>query len=139
MRALTTSDVEYIALVLARQWMEWDEPIPDFELRQPGRLEACLAAPFQTFDGQELYPRSIDKIAALFYFMIKDHPFENGNKRLAVTAMLVALHTDNRWLDVGPNELYEFAKIIASSPASHKDEVMGIITDFLSGHLISWP
>jgi death-on-curing protein len=126
MRALTTSDVEYIALVLARQWMEWDEPIPDFELRQPGRLEACLAA-------------SIDKIAALFYFMIKDHPFENGNKRLAVTAMLVALHTDNRWLDVGPNELYEFAKIIASSPASHKDEVMGIITDFLSGHLISWP
>jgi death-on-curing protein len=51
-------------------------------LRDPGRL-AALAAPFQTFEGKDLYPHLIQKAAALAFGIIQGHPFLDGNKRTA--------------------------------------------------------
>jgi len=56
-----------------------------------GALEAALAAPRMTFEGDELYPLVADKAAALAYALILNHPFLDGNKRTGHAAMEVFL------------------------------------------------
>jgi len=88
MKIVTVKDVEYIAFKLAREMLSFDEPIPDFSTRFPNVLESCLAVPFQSFSGKSLYPTLISKAAMLFYLLIKNHPFQNGNKRIAIEKFL---------------------------------------------------
>ena len=52
-------------------------------IRDKGALESAINRPYQTFDGQELYPSPIDKAAAIFESIISNHPFIDGNKRTA--------------------------------------------------------
>ena len=61
------------------------------EIRDDGLLESAINAPFQTFDGQELYPSLLEKATRLGYGLIKNHPFVDGNKRIGTHAMLVFL------------------------------------------------
>lgn len=71
----------------------------------------------------------------LFYLMIKNHPFENGNKRIAMTTLLTFLYANNKWLKADTQELYNFTKWIAESPAQFKDEVVKAIEKFLKSHI----
>ncbi|MEP1096365.1 MAG: type II toxin-antitoxin system death-on-curing family toxin, partial [Cyclobacteriaceae bacterium] len=50
-------------------------------IRDKALLLSALNRPFQTFDGNELYPTVIDKAAAILESIIKNHPFIDGNKR----------------------------------------------------------
>jgi death-on-curing protein len=52
-------------------------------IRDRGTLESALGRPFQTFDGEDLYPNPVDKAAAIFESIISNHPFVDGNKRTA--------------------------------------------------------
>ncbi len=54
-------------------------------------LEAALARPFSTFDGNDLYDTVIDKAAALFESLIISHPFVDGNKRVSYVLMRLLL------------------------------------------------
>jgi death on curing protein len=135
-RRLSVNEVQQIAFELAKQMMEWDEPIPPFETRFSGKLESCLAAPFQTFDRKSLYPSFEEKAAMLFYLMIKNHPFANGNKRLAVTTLLCFLHANGKWLRAGHEPLYELALMVAKSDPHYKDEFVTIIRKFLKRYLV---
>ena len=60
-------------------------------LRDEKLLDMSVNAPFQTFDGFDLYPTLIDKAAHLTYSLIKNHPFLDGNKRVGVTVMIIFL------------------------------------------------
>lgn len=130
-KKLGVADVEYAAFKLAKRMMEWDEPIPPFETRFPEKLEGAINAPFQTFAGESLYRGVFAKAAALFYFMIKDHPFQNGNKRIAVTTLLYFLFSNGWWVSVSNDTLYEFAKSVAKSDPLLKDAVLKMIEGFL--------
>jgi len=130
-RQLTIEHVEELAHVLARRIMSWDEPIPDFGSRFPNILESCLNTPFQTFAKKDLYPRLEDKAAILFYLLIKNHPFQNGNKRVAVTSLLVFLYINGRWLKTSPDEIYRLAVWVAESMPVTKDGVIRAIDDFI--------
>lgn len=134
-RPITILEVEYIAYDLAKKLMEWDEPIPAFGTRYPGRLESCLAQPFQTYGRKLLYKGLTGKAAVLFYLMTKNHPFENGNKRIAVATLLYFLMTNNKWLKTSNISLYEFAKEVAASDPRDKDSAIARITEFLKEHL----
>jgi death-on-curing protein len=136
---LTVAHVQEIAHALAVQTMGWDEPIPPFETRFPYVLESCVAMPFQTFDGKLLYRGLLEKAAALFYLLIKDHPFQNGNKRLAVTATLVFLLLNGHWLALDQKALYNFAVWVASSDPAVKDDVQSAIARFFGKHLVKVP
>lgn len=126
-----------MAFILAKKMMEYNEPIPDFSTRFPNVLERCLLAPFQTFGGKLLYRGLAEKASALFYFLIKDHPFQNGNKRIAFTTLLAFLYKNNkRWLAVDGQEFYNFAVWVAQSPSDFKEEVMISITKFIKRHLV---
>jgi death-on-curing protein len=60
-------------------------------LRDANLLDMSVNAPFQTFDGIDLYPNLIDKASHLAYSLIKNHAFLDGNKRVGVTVLLVFL------------------------------------------------
>jgi death-on-curing family protein len=128
---LTIEHVDQLAHRLAREIMSWDEPIPDFGTRFPNILESCLSTPFQTFSKRDLYPRLEDKAAMLFYLLIKNHPFENGNKRVAVTSLLVFLHLNGHWLESPPDDLYRMAVWVAESLPVAKEGVCIAISDFI--------
>ena len=136
-KILTIKEVEFIAHSLAKKYMIWDEPIPDFATRFPNILESCLLVPFQTFDGKDLYRGIIEKASILFYLMVKNHPFQNGNKRLAVTTMLVFLNKNKKWLKVDNQALYNFAIWVAQSPPEFKDQVVSAINKFIRINIVS--
>lgn len=135
MKKLTVKEVEYIAFRLAQEILSFNEPIPDFSTRFPNTLESCLATPFQSFTGKSFYPGLVDKASILFYLMIKNHPFQNGNKRIAMTTLFVFLYKNRKWLKADTQELYNFTIWVAQSPAKFKDETVRAIKKFLSGHL----
>ena len=60
-------------------------------VRDEGLLESALESPFQTFDGQDLYPSIIQKAARIGYSLVSNHPFIDGNKRIGIHIMLVFL------------------------------------------------
>ncbi len=136
MKIVTVADIEYLAHKLAKQMMEWDEPIPDFGTRFPNILESCVRVPFQTFDKKSLYSGLKGKSAILFYLMIKNHPFQNGNKRIAVTTLLIFLWKNKKWLKTSNQELYNFAVWVAQSPPKVKSQVVGAIEKFISDCIV---
>jgi death-on-curing family protein len=136
MKTITLQEVEYIAFKLAREKMSFDEPIPDFSSRFPHVLESCLAVPFQKFSGKSLYPTLVSKAAMLFYLLIKNHPFQNGNKRIAMTTLFVFLYRNGKWLEVDTQELYNFTVWVAQSPRTVKDETVKATEKFLKTHLV---
>jgi len=139
MKQVTVLEVEYLAYSLAREFMTWNEPIPDFGSRFPNILESCLATPFQTFSGNLLYGGLIKKASILFYLMVKNHPFKNGNKRIATTTLLLFLSKNNKWVNVDPAQLYRFARWVAESDPKVKDAVVAAIEKFLTVYVIPFP
>jgi death on curing protein len=139
MKYVTLQEVEYLAYRLAKKLMSWDEPIPEFGSRFPNILESCLATPFQVFSGQSLYPGLVSRAAILFYLMIKNHPFKNGNKRIATVTLFLFLYKNNKWLRVDNIQLYRFAKWVAESDSTVKDATIQAIEKFLTLFLIKYP
>jgi death on curing protein len=135
-RPLNVKEVKYVAFWIAKKLMDFDEPIPDFSTRIPGTLESCLKTPFQDFNQKPLYPTLVKKAAILFYLMVKNHPFENGNKRIAITTLLNFLFKNKKWLRVDPAGLYDFAVWVAKSPAKEKKRVVRKTEKFIEEHLI---
>jgi death on curing protein len=122
---------------LAAQSMWGDaEPIPPFDTRFPGRLESCLETPRQTFGGQDLYPRLVEQAAILFYLLNKNHPFANGNKRIALTGLLVFLFLNGRWIAAGQEEMFDLAMNVAASPAGERNAVLASIRQFIENHMV---
>jgi len=134
-KSLNLEEIKYLAHRLAINTMSWDEPIPKFETRFPNVLESCIATPFLKFERRNLYPGLAGKGAALFYLLIKNHPFQNGNKRLAVTSLLVFLYKNSKWLKADGKELYNLAVWIAESPPMAKDQMLTVIANFIKKHL----
>jgi len=137
MKIITVKEGEYIAHRLAQEMLAFNEPIPDFSTRFPNILESCLATPFQSFSKKSLYPTLISKASILFYLMIKNHPFQNGNKRIAMTTLLFFLHKNKKWIRVDTQELYNFTVWIAQSPRDVKEEMVKAIDKFLKKHLVN--
>ncbi|MEW5895055.1 MAG: type II toxin-antitoxin system death-on-curing family toxin [Candidatus Omnitrophota bacterium] len=133
---LTLKEVEYIAFSLAQETLSFNEPIPDFFTRYPNRLESCISVPFQTFDKKDLYKSLYAKASVIFYLMNKNHPFQNGNKRLAMTTLFVFLAMNKKWLKVDVQELYNFAVWVAASPTIAKEEVINTIQKFIKRYVV---
>jgi len=137
MQRITLAETEYVAYSLAKKLLEWNEPIPDFGTRFPTVLERCLISPFQRFNKKDLYPGLLPKASILFYFLIKNHPFQNGNKRIAMTTTFYFLYKNEKWLKVDNQELYNFAKWVAESNPKLKGETVAAIQKFFKTYMVS--
>jgi death-on-curing family protein len=137
LKKVSLSDIEEIDFVIATEKLSYKEPIPPFETRLPHKLESCLLTPFQKFDRKDLYPGLINKASILLYLLISDHPFLNGNKRIALITLLHFLLKNGKYLNVDTMTLYNFTVWIAQSPTEVKEQVVSGIKQFLRAHLIS--
>ncbi len=135
-KALSLAEIEFLAHSLAQELMSWNEPIPPFSTRFPHKLESCLVSPFQTFGRKPLYRSLLKKASVLFYLLIKNHPFQNGNKRIAVVSVLIFLKKNGKWLKVSNQELYNFSIWIAQSPPSVRKDTIDAIESFFTKYLI---
>lgn len=77
-------------------------------------LDSAINRPFQTFDKKDLYSTPIDKSAAIFQSLIINHPFIDGNKRIAYVLMRLILLQYNLDLRANQDEKYEFVLKAAS-------------------------
>lgn len=136
-RQLSLQEAEFIAHTLAVELMDSEnEPIPPFSTRYPGKLESCLAQPFQTFASKSLYPSFVEKASLLFYLITKNHCFENGNKRMAVTLTSLFCFVNKRWLDMDPTKLYKLACDVAESDPKHSDTEILRVAQIFKKHLV---
>jgi len=93
----------------------------DKGLRDRGLLESAVSAPFQTFGGQDLYPTLFDKAAQLLYGLNKNHSFVDGNKRIAVHAMLVFLLINDIRIEYTQSDIVTLSLAVADDKATPED------------------
>jgi death-on-curing protein len=132
---LTINDIRDICFALAQEFLTFDEPIPGFETRFPGKLEAILEIPQQGTQEGLLYPTLTKQAAVLFYSLTKEHPVLNGNKRLAVVSLLTFLYLNKHWMETDWKTLYGLTIFVANSDPRDRDNVLKTLEEFISNSL----
>ena len=92
-------------------------------VRDENLLDSALESPFQTFDGEELYPTLQAKAARLGYGLIKNHCMIDGNKRIGAHAMLVFLELNGVEIEYTQKDLYETVLAVADGNLDY-DELL---------------
>lgn len=126
------------AIIALRQMLaERKESTTLFGQERGDTLVGIIGSLYQTFGKHELYPSIEEKAAHLLYFIIKDHPFIDGNKRIASLLFLVFL-TRNSYLfrkngerKINDTALVALALLIAESEPKQKDVMIKLIMHFL--------
>ena len=88
-----------------------------FDLMNPPALHAALAAPRQDVFGEELHTGLPAKAAILFIRLIDNHPFYDGNKRIAVVALRLFLQRNSHALASSDEESLQLARQVATGHA----------------------
>ncbi len=78
-----------------------------------GKLESAVATPHHSMFGAELYPDLPSKAAALFYGLVRAHGFSDGNKRVALVALLELLARSGWQLHADDEAIYQFVMAAA--------------------------
>ncbi len=105
--------------------------------KQKGKLEGILAAVYQNVFGCEVYPSLEEKAAHLLYFLVKDHPFVDGCKRIAATLFLEFLNKNHiliidRNLRISNDALVAITILTAESLPKEKDVIINLIMNLIS-------
>jgi prophage maintenance system killer protein len=105
--------------------------------KEKGKVEGILAAVYQSvFDG-DVYPSLEEKAANLLYFMIKDHPYADGCKRIAASLFLEFLARNNALYKeeskiISDGALVAITLMIAESRPEEKDIMVNLVMNFLT-------
>jgi death-on-curing protein len=86
-----------------------------FELVNANGLLSALTTPFQRTFGAESFPTVLEKAAALTFLLIANHPFRDGNKRIAAAALSLFLERNGWCLRAAPRELEAFTMRLTRS------------------------
>ncbi|MDO8569265.1 MAG: virulence protein RhuM/Fic/DOC family protein [bacterium] len=101
-------------------------------------FKGVLKTIYQTFAGQELYGSLEEKAAHLLYFLIKDHPFSDGNKRIGSFLFILfldrnaMLYRKNREKKISDNTLVALALLIAESDPKEKEIMIALTTNLIA-------
>ena len=98
--------------------------------KEDGKLNGILVSIEQTAFGQELYSSSEEKAANLLYFLVKDHPFVDGCKRIAASLFIIYLYKNNI-CNISNGTLVSLVLLIAESKPEEKDIMIKIIMSIL--------
>ena len=96
-------------------------------IRDKGILDSAVNSPFMTFDGEDLYPTIQHKAAQLAFFIISNHPFIDGNKRIGLHVMLIFLELNGVTLKYTQNELTKIGLMLADGNMTVKDLLLWLI------------
>lgn len=96
-------------------------------IKDEGLLESALAAPFQSFQGRDLFPSIYQKAARLGFGLTVNHAFVDGNKRIGAHAMLVFLGLNDIHLKYSQTELADTFLGLASGSLQYEDLLLWIL------------
>ena len=104
--------------------------------KEKGKLEGIIATIYQNVFGQELYPSIEEKATNLLYFIIKDHPFADGCKRIGASIFLEFLNKNKHLIIDGKqiisnSALVAITLMIAQSRPEEKDVMVKLVMNFL--------
>ena len=104
--------------------------------KEKGKLNGILVAVHQEVFGEEIYPSLEEKAAHLLYFLVKDHPFVDGCKRIAATLFLEFLNKNhalikNGELVISPKALVAITVLVAESNPIEMDMIIKLIMNLI--------
>lgn len=105
--------------------------------REEGKVEGILAAVYQDVFGGDVYPSLEEKAANLLYFMVKDHPYFDGCKRIGASLFLEFLSRNdflykNGQKRISDGTLVAITLMIAESNSSEKDVMVNLVINLLA-------
>lgn len=102
--------------------------------KEEGKLNGILEAIEQTAFGENIYSSLEEKASNLLYFLIKDHPFVDGCKRIAASLFIIYLYKNN-YLHITNGTLTALVLLIAESKPEEKDMIINVIMSILNKKL----
>lgn len=118
---------------LKQDLMQKNDASPLFALERDNQLQGILGDIHQTFGDQLLYPSCEERAAHLLYFVIKNHPFVDGNKRVGSFLFLRYLRENNFDTSlITEDTLTMLALHIASSNPNEKDSMIMLIINLIT-------
>ena len=90
-------------------------------IKEEVMLDSALSTPLQTFDSSDLYPSTIEKITRLSFEIVMNHPFIDGNKRIAAKVLDVGLFANNIILQVTNDGMIEEFLSLASGNTKYQE------------------
>jgi len=101
-------------------------------VKDPALLNSAVHRPMQSVFGEDAYPTIIEKAAALFESLAKNHAFHNANKRTAFASLYMFLRQNNHKLVVHPQTAEDFTvKVVAEkNPPVPFEEIVAWIKEF---------
>lgn len=108
-----------------------------FGVEKDDSFRSSIAAIYQSFDGKDLYPSIQEKAANLLYFVIKNHSFHDGNKRIAACLFLYFLDRNGTlFVDgvktVDDSTLVAMTIMIAESRPDEKEAMVSLVMNFIA-------
>ena len=105
--------------------------------KEPGKVAGIIAAIYQSAFGQDAYPSVEEKASNLLYFMIKDHPYADGCKRIAASLFLEFLDKNNALFQNGVKRISDgtlvaITLMIAESSPEEKDVMVKLVMNLLN-------
>jgi death-on-curing family protein len=101
-------------------------------------FQSSVATIYQTFNGYDLYPSIEEKAANLLYFIVKNHSFSDGNKRIAAFLFLYFLEKNGILFDsygnkrIADNALVALTLMIAVSKTEEKDTMIKVVVNLIN-------
>ncbi len=109
-----------------------------FGVEKDQGFKSALGTIYQTFDGKELYPSIEEKAANLLYFIVKNHAFSDGNKRIAAALFICflsrngILYRPDGGKRLADNALVALTLLIAESRPDEKDTIVKVIVNLIN-------
>ncbi len=134
---ISYDEVKNVIHELKQKLIQKGEATELFGHEKADELKSIVGNLYQTFGGVELYPSIEDKATHLLYLTIKDHPFNDGNKRTASFLFVYFLdkcnylYKDNGEKKINDNALTTLALLVASSDPKEKDILIKLIKHLL--------
>ena len=142
LNGVVTYQIEYDEAVqaieiLKSELIQKNEATPLFGNQKDKSFEGILRSILQTFDGNYLYPTIEEQSAHLLYFVIKNHPFSDGNKRIGAFLFVWFLEKNSHLLKhngerkINDNALTALALLVAQSNPEDKELMIRLICNLI--------
>lgn len=125
-----------------KKLMDKGEATELFGNEKAGELKGNLLNIYQSFGGVDLLPSVEQKAANLLYYIVKGHPFTDGNKRIGAFLFIMFLHKngilyrDNGEARINDNALAALTLLVASSNPNQKDLMIRLIVNMLTDDML---
>jgi prophage maintenance system killer protein len=119
-------------------WRDFQKAGKLFGNEKDESFKSSLETIYQTFDGMDLYPSLEEKAANLLYFIVKNHSFSDGNKRIAAGLFIYFLAMNQQLFNeagnkrIGDNALVAITIMIAESKTEEKDMMIKLVVNLIN-------